>query len=197
MPEYIYKQPKYEYFDEYYSEDYLEAQIDNKYSIQMGEVLSQKEEEYTDSDGNTQTRIVTVFHGLFAKIAMDKSIKGELRIMQDGEFFFDKHRLKMDSSEFEKHFDVKASDQIVGMQILTADVMEELIQFENRTKMKYDVYINGSNLYLRFHSGNMFEAGNLKNGALDKNTIQKYYYMLNFTYNLSKKIIDVVEDVQI
>ena len=196
MPEYIYKEPNYEYYNRYKSEDYFEAQIDKKYSIQMAEVLSQKEETYRDSDGKTRTRTITKFYGLFAKIIMNKSIKGDLRITQNGGLLFDK-RLKMDSSEFEKYFDVKASDSIVGMQLLTADVMEELVEFENKTKMKFDIFINGNELYLRFHSGEMFEAGNLKKGALDKNTIQKYFYMLNFTYNLSNRLINIVNDTQI
>ena len=135
MPEYIYKGLKYEYYNKYKSEDYFEAQIDNKYSIQMAEVMAQEEETYRDSDGKTHTRTTTKFHGLFGKIVMQKSIKSELRIMQNGKLLFDK-KLKMDSSEFEKYFDVKASNPIVGMQLLTADVMEELIQFENKTKMK-------------------------------------------------------------
>ena len=43
----------------------------------------------------------------------------------------------------------------------------------------------------------MFEVGNIKNEVLDKNTIKKYFYMLNFTYNLSKKLIDLVNETQI
>lgn len=197
MPAYIYKEVKYGYYDRYTSDDYMEAQINKKYGIQMAEVLTQKEESYKDSEGRTQTRLVTIFHGLFAKIEMDKSINSELRIVQNGGMLMQKDRLNMDSSEFEKHFDVKASDKIIGMQLLTADVMEELIEFENKTNMKFDICINNNNLYLRFHCGAMFEPGNIKNGALDKATIKKYFYMLNFTYNLSNKLINVVNDTEI
>ena len=116
--------------------------------------------------------------------------------MQNGELLSNK-RLKMDSSEFEKYFDVQASNQIIGMQLLTADVMEELVDFENKTKMKFDIFIKGNELYLRFHSGEMFEPTNFKNGPLDKNSIQKYFYMLNFTYNLSNKLINIINDTQI
>lgn len=197
MPEYIYKHLGYEHYDQYESDDYFEAQIDNKYSIQMAEVLTEEERTYKDSEGNTKTETITKFHGLFSKIIMDKSINSELRIMQDGKMILGKDKLNMDSSKFEKYFDVKASNSIVGMQLLTADVMEELIQFEDKTNMKYDIYIKNNELYLRFHSGKMFEVGNLKNGVLDKETIKKYFYMLNFTYNLSKKLIDLVNDTQI
>ena len=73
MPEYIYKEPKYEYYNRYKSEDYFEAQIDNRNSIQMADVLSQKVETYRDLKGRTHTRTITKFHGLFAKIVMNKS----------------------------------------------------------------------------------------------------------------------------
>ena len=144
----------------------------------------------------TKTRKITKFHGLFAKIVMDKSINSELRIMKNGEIL-SKNRLKMDSSEFEKHFDVQATNQIIGMQLLTADVMEELIAFENKTNIEYDITIINNNLYLRFHCGSMFEAENTKKEALDKSAIQKYFYMLNFTYNLSNKLINLVNETEI
>lgn len=96
MPEYIYKQQEYEYYNRYSADDYFEALIDDKYSIQMAEILTQKEEKYKDSDGNTKTRIITKFHGLFAKIVMDKSINSKLKIVQNGELLFD-NKLEMDS----------------------------------------------------------------------------------------------------
>jgi len=194
MPEYIYNKQNYEYYNKYESDDYIEGQIDNKYSIQMAEILTQEERTYKNKDGETETEIITKFHGLFAKVVMHKSINGELQIVQDGGLA---DNLKMDSSEFEKYFDVRATDKIVGMQLLTADVMEELIQFENQTNMKYEVFIKDNELYLRFHSGEMFEVPDIKKEALDKSTIHKYFYMLNFTYNLSKRLINLVNETLI
>ena len=175
----------------------MEAMLKDKYSIQMAEVETEKVERRSNSRGGSSTTTTTIFHGLFAKIIMDKSINGEVRILRNGLANFDKKQLRMDSSEFEKYFDVSASDKILGMRLLTADVMEELVDFENKTNMKFDIFIKGNELYLRFHSGAMFEAYNLKKGALDKGSIQKYFYMLNFTYNLSNKLINVVNDTQI
>ena len=197
MPEYIYQNAKYnEYYDEYESEDYMEAYINEKYSIQMAEILTQEEEKYTDSDGDEHTRMVTKFNGLFAKIIMHKSINGELRIAQNISIY-SKNKLEMDSSEFEKYFDVETSDKIKGMQILTADVMEELIAFQNNTNIEYDIFIKDNELYLRFHCGEMFEVGRLKDGPLDEKLLKKYFYMLNFTYNLSNKLIDVINETMI
>lgn len=197
MPQYLYKRPKYGSYDRYYSEDYIEAQINNKYSIQMAEVLTQREEKSTNSRGESTTRTVTTFKGLFAKIEMEKSINSELRIMQNCEMLLQKDRLKMDSNEFEKHFDVHATNKIIAMQLLTSDVMEKLVDFEKKTNIKYDITIINHILYLRFHCGAMFEATNIKKGALDQSSIQKYFYMLNFTYNLANKLINVVNETEI
>lgn len=198
MPTYIYKEADYnESYDIYDSEDYLEGLIANKYEIKMAEVLTQREESHTNSKGETETRTITMFHGLFAKIYMDKSINSELTIVKNAGMLFQKNRLKMDSREFEKYFDVKASNKIIGMQLLTADVMEELIEFKNKTNIEFDININNNKLYLRFHCGAMFEAGNIKNGAIDKTVMKKYFDILNFTYNLSKEIIDLVNETQI
>ena len=118
--------------------------------------------------------------------------------MQDKLFKLYKDRVSMDSSEFEKYFDVKASDSIIAMQLLTVDVMEELVKCENNTNMKYDITIRNNEIYLRFHSGTMsFNMGELKDGVLDKNVIHRYFYTLNFTYNLANKLMDTINDTQI
>lgn len=194
MPEYIYKAGEYhEFYDIYSSEDYIECQINKKYSMQLAEVITKEIEEYKDSDGKTKTRVYTQFSGLFEKIVMDKSINNELRIARNSQVL-KKQKLEMDSSEFEKYFDVETTDKILGMRILTADIMEELINFKNKTNMDFDIFIKDNCLYLRFHSGPMFESGSISNGALNKDLIKKYFYMLNFTYNLSNKLIKVVEE---
>ena len=149
MPQYIYKEPQYnESYNRYSSEDYLEAVINEKYSIQMGEVVTKKVEHRSSSRGGSSTTTRIIFHGLFAKIVMNKSINGELKILRNGATLFDKKRLTMDSGEFEKHFDVSASDKIAGMQLLTADVMEELIEFISKTNILYDVVIKNDILYV-------------------------------------------------
>lgn len=198
MPKYIYEEPKYlGYYNRYSSDDYMEAILNDKYSIQMAEVKTEKVERRSNSRGGSSTTTTTIFHGLFAKIIMDKSINGELKILRNGSANFDKKQLRMDSSEFEKYFDVSASDKILGMRLLTADVMEELIAFVNKTNMMYDVIIKGNVLYLRFRCGSMFEPSNFKKGHLDQETLRKYFYMLNLTYNLSNKITKTVEEFEV
>lgn len=198
MPERIYEKPNYnEYYNEYYSEDYFEGQIKNKYYIDMAEVFTEHVETHTDSEGNTHTTRTTIFHGLFAKVTSEKSITSELRIVQDKIGKYNKNRLNMDSSEFEKYFDVITDNKIIAMQLLTADVMEEMIEFENKTNMKYDIVVKENEIYLRFHCGDMFEPQSVRKGIINKAQLEKYFYMLNFTYNLSNRLIELINETEI
>lgn len=192
----IYNQGNYEHYDNYYSDDYMEGLLNNKYNIKMAEIKTEEEYTTTDSEGHTQTHTRTLFHGLFAKIQMDKSINSDLLIRENGHFS-KKIRLDMDSDEFEKLFDVSASNQIIGMQLLTHDIMELLISFKKATGIAYDISIYDNILYLRFHTGSVFEAISIKKNAFDEKSLRKYYNILDFTYTLSKLLIDLIEKTEI
>lgn len=196
MPKYIYNEVRYESYDRYHSDDYFEGQLDNKYGVQMGEVKTEEVETRRDAQGRTTTTTRTVFSGLFGKIILNKSINSELRIMQNGKLFFNKERIKMDSNEFEKYFDVKATNQILGMQLLTADVMQDLIDFQNENNIRYDIVIENDVLYLRFHCGRIFEPTNIKNEMIDKKMLEKYYNVLKFTNVLVEKIINLINETE-
>lgn len=197
MPEDIYNLGKYnEYYNEYTSDDYMEGLLEDKYLTKMAEVHTVEETTTTDSDGNTTTERTTKFHGLFAQIKMDKSINSDLLIRQNWTIR-KKDRLDMDSDEFEKVFDVSATNQIIGMQLLTHDIMEILLSFQKMTKIKYDVSIYNDTIYLRFHTGAMFELKSFKKGAFDEEMLRKYFNVLDFTRTLSNMLIDLIEKTEI
>ena len=198
MPNEIYNEAKYdEYYNRYNSEDYIKAKIDSKYQLNMAEIKTQQLEEYTDSEGNIHRSTKTIFYGIFSKIVIDKSINSELKIKRNGSYFFNNKRLEMDSGQFEKYFDVYATNQIIGMQLLTADIMEILIDFQNKNNIKYDIIINNNVIYLRFHCGNVFEAGSIKENVFNEKNLKKYYNILKFTYELSNKIIETIKETEI
>ena len=197
MPQSIYREGKYDgYYNRYYSDDYVEGNIDDKYLIKMAEVTTEHEKITTDSDGNTHTETTTIFSGLFAKINIGKSIKTELRIGTN-RTISKKKRLEMDSDEFEKYFDVSSTNDIVGMQILTHDIMDMLVDFRNKLKMPLDILIREDIMYIRLHVGKMFEAKFNKNAVIDKQILQRYFDIVNFIYSLSKKMIKTIEETEI
>lgn len=199
MPKDIYNEGKYsEYYNKYHSDDYFEGKMNNKYDIKMAEIRTEYEKTEQDEDGNSTTSTSTVFKGLFAKIDMNKSINSELTIKSKAKVRMpNKNRMEMDSQEFEKYFDVVSSNKIVGMQLLTHDIMEMLVQFRNTAKINYDIVICNNNMYLRFFVGTMFEMKSIRKGAIDKETLKKYYDILNFIYALSEKMLKTVEEAEI
>ena len=103
----------------------------------------------------------------------------------------------MDSDEFEKYFDVSSTNDIVGMQILTHDIMDMLVDFRNKLKMPLDILIREDIMYIRLHVGKMFEAKFNKNAVIDKQILQRYFDIVNFIYSLSKKMIKTIEETEI
>jgi len=94
----IYDEAEYnEYYNRYHSDDYVEAKINEVYDIGIAEVHTEEETTRRDSKGNTHTSTTTKFHGLFAKIVIDKSIESILKIQRNGKFTFNKEKLEMDS----------------------------------------------------------------------------------------------------
>ena len=192
MPKSIYKEGKYEkYENKYYSDDYVEGKIDDKYLIKMAEITTKY-----NNKGNNPKDDVTIFSGLFAKIDIGKSINNELRIELNKTIQNNK-RLEMDSEEFEEYFDVFSTNKIIGMQILTHDIMDMLVNFRNQYKILFDILIINDSMYIRLHVGNMFEAELSSDSVINKRIVERYFYIVNFIYSLSKKMIHTVEETEI
>lgn len=157
----------------------------------MAEVES--EIESRDSDGNVE--YMTVFYGLFAEIKLDKTILANIKIRKNTlTLIKPKDKIEMDSSEFEKIFNVYGTDPIITMQLLTADVMQMLVEFKEKNKFTPEITIKENNLYIRFNTGEVFEATMFKE-ALDYSTLLKYYNIINFTLELTEKILKNIKEI--
>lgn len=192
----VYRQGEFERYDRYYAEDLITGKLDGKYNFQMSEVHT--EEESTDSDGNTST--YTLFHGLFGLVECAKDIGTTFKIRSDkgvlGKLFKGKTKVEMDSQEFEKYFDVYGDNKIVVMQLLTSDVMNTMMDFIKQSRIKYEITIKSDEMYIRFHTGNMFEPKLFKS-PLDYNMLKEYYDIIKFVLNVTKEINKVIENMDI
>lgn len=192
----LYGRGEFELFDIYSSEDEIEGILDDKYAIRMAEVHT--EDVSRDSDGHTHT--TTLFHGIFGNVECAKNIGTELKIHSDkgilGKLFKEKTKLEMDSSEFEKHFDVYADNSIIAMQILTSDIMDMMIQFREESKIKYELTIKENQIYIRFHTGEVFEPKMFTN-SLDYNMLKRYYDIIDFVFKVSRGINKAIENTEI
>ena len=179
--------------DRFFSEDLIIGTLEDGNKISMAEVESQIGSR--DEDGNVE--YMTVFYGLFAEIKLNKTVLANIKIRKNTfELIKPKDKVEMDSSEFEKIFNVYGTNQIITMQLLTSDVMQMLIDFKEQNKFTPEITIKENNMYIRFDTGEVFEANMLKK-ALDYDTLLKYYNIINFTLELTEKILKNIKETEI
>jgi len=186
-----------EYYNRYYSDDYFNAKTQSSNVVEIAEVKTVQHTTRRNSNGHTTSRNVTKFHGVFSRVRLTKPLNSFLRITSNNDFTSSSNKLNMDSSEFEKHFDVFADNKIIGMQLLTADIMEVLLNFKNKHKITFDIFINNYNLYLRFHCAEIFEPVSFKGDGFDKNSLAKYYDILSFINSLTEKLIILINETEL
>ena len=192
----IYSFAEFERFNKYYTEDLIIGNMPNGLRIAIAEVITQRET--LDLEGNKST--YTIFHGLFTEVELTKNINFNLKIRKntllDGKIFGNKTKINMDSNEFEKIFDVHTTDKIKCMQILTADIMQLLIDFKMKNKITPEFTLKQNRLYIRFETGSVFEP-KLTKSAIDYDMLNKYYNIINFTLELAKKFSENVMDTEL
>lgn len=105
-------------------------------------------------------------------------------------------KVELDSQEFEKNFNVYCTDKIIALQLLTADIMQLLINFKYEINMNYEITIKNSNIYIRFMSGKMFENANVFKFSLDKKMLYKYYKILDFSFTLTNILLDLIKNTE-
>ena len=199
-----YNEAEFEKYDVYRAEDLMKGTLKNNCNFEMSEILTK--DVYTDSDG--YNHYSTLFCGMFAKIETPKLFNARLYLRKDrkdkniirrvitGKLPFDNFRVDLDSQEFEKYFDVYCTDKIIAMQLLTADIMQLLVNFQEEMDMEYELTIKNNFIYIRFMSGEMFETASITRFSLDKNMLYKYYKMLDFSFTLANKLINLIKETE-
>lgn len=191
-----YLNAEFERFDIFHTEDLITGKITNNLHINMAEVHTERES--VDSDGDSTTH--TLFHGLFAEVQLTKKVSQITTIRKDtildGKGDGINTKLDMDSIEFEKIFDVHTTNKIECMQILTADIMQLLIDFKTKNKIVPEITLKENMLYVRFKTGNVFEPKFMKS-ALDFDTLKKYYDIITFTLELAEKFSENILETEI
>ena len=199
-----YNEAEFEKYDIYRAEDLMKGTLNNNCNFEMSEVLTKHKNE----GSNGHTYYYTLFCGMFAKIETPKPFNAKLYLRKDrkdkniitrtvtGKLAFDDLRVDLDSQEFEKYFDVYCSDKIIAMQLLTADIMQLLVNFQKEMGMEYELTIKNNCIYIRFMSGEMFEIASLTKFSLDKDILYKYYRMLDFIFTLTNKLVDLIKETE-
>lgn len=170
----------HENYNRYYGEDKVITHDEN--SLIFSELTLKHVSR--DSKGNTRTTIV--FSGIAGNFVSPVTFEKPIQILRDAIW---SNNVKVDSSEFEKNFNLYTQDKITAMSILTADVMSKLVSIKNRFERNFEFILLNNTVYFRLNSSNAFEAG-LSKSALEKDNIKKYYDLL---VDIKQSIIDINE----
>jgi len=186
-----------ESYDRYHSEDSIIAplKVNNEVvtSISFAEVHTERESK--DSDGDTT--YVTVFYGLAGSFLVPKSTGKKIYIRANGRVSnWNKNKVKMDMTEFEKIFDVESDDPILTMRILTSDVMAEMIDLYQKYKYRFEINILDDTVYMRLRTGPMFEPRVFEK-SMEYKQIEKYYLVLKALTNIAGHMYDTIAKLEI
>lgn len=180
-------------YDNFSADDYIYGYINDNVFIELYDLSISRTE--TDSDGHTYS--VTVFNGLFLINSSLKNINSCVKItLNKTNFFKSKQKVDIDSSTFEKYFDVYSENEILTMRILTPDVLNAIVDFTNKAKMKFEITFKNDKIFFRFFTGPMFVPSVFKN-PMDKKSLQSYCTILNFIKEISTLTNNVINDLEI
>jgi len=178
----IYDKGDFEDYNIYTSKNALKTTLDGKYNMLMSEVCASKDDKLR-------------FRGIFVNVQCVKDIGAELKIHSE-QGILGNARIEMDSSEFEKNFDVFSENKIMAMQILTADVIKMMLEFKEKNKIRYELTIKGEQIYIRFHTGEVFKPKMVIESKY-YDMLKRYYDIIYFIFNVSREINKAIENTEI
>lgn len=191
---------KFAGFHKYETKDLISGTLENGNKFEMANYYTYFE--HADSEGHTYEE--STFEGLFVKVELKKSFNGQLYVKKDngkdkkmlsGGLSSDKLRLQLDSPEFEKIFDVRTSNSIMTMQLLTADIMEDLVALYNELKVNYEITIEESCMYIGFQCGELFKPEKLEKFSLNREKLYESYRVLVLALDLTNKLAKALDEI--
>ena len=180
---------KEEEFNTYESTDYICGQVNDNIKIYLSRISLLNCSESGEVINTADTflfayNIVGFFSPNVVKIKKNKVIN----LIKD--------KVEMDSSEFEKYFDVVSDSRVVAMQILTHDVMQEIVYFYEKYNLNFEIVIKENKIYIKFETGDVFKLSLFKK-VIDNDLLWVYYNILDFTISLSIRVNKVLEGLEI
>ena len=141
------------------------------------------------------TSNVTRFEGLFGELKLN-TLKEMPRIIirknnkRITRKYFEK--IELESSEFENKYDFYTDDPIEALKIFSVEVIEKIVDLQEKYKISFEMSFNTDKLYLLIYYKNAFETRIGKN-PLDYNLLYEYYSLIELAGKLGiyfKKILD-------
>jgi len=183
--------PENEEYNGYEISDYIYGNM-NGVSLQICKIsLLNYYSDRSDDELNTFETF------LFSQNKINFSVPSTITIKSNNYFnTYKTGRVQMDSEEFEKYFDIFSDSDMIAVQILTHDVMEELVSFYTKYRCKFELIIKENNLFIKFLTGDVFNPKVFKK-VTDSDLLWTYYTILNFVTRLCIKINKSLDGTEI
>ncbi len=146
--------------DEFKSEDLITGTID-EVNFTSSDLLLH-DIEITYRDGKRQKRRIKVFQGRLFIFDFNKQFNGTIKVCEkwrmngnskQSDFFGGKlKKVKLESVQFNKKFETKASEEILAFYVLTPHLQEALLQFEKDNKGTLDFSFIGTKLFIALNN---------------------------------------------
>lgn len=205
FPEKSYKMIQFGAYDKYEANGLISGKLSNGYPFRAGQVTTR-----STYEGADEVRVERIdFDGILYEITLPFNIDSKLYLRSDKKMdhagfvkkmfnpdvLLTKYKVKMDSEEFERIFDVYAENKILAMQLFTADVMLDLEKLYTAASNKLEITIDHDVLYISFATGAIFRAPeDLSISVLDKKTLAQYYKRFESTLKFNGKFIKTMEE---
>lgn len=188
------EQYKYANFDNSMSKgaelnDYIEGTLSDDTFVKMVNLQMAKRRGNDDK--------IELNEGIFAYVDCDKDIGIDIKIsINQFEISKQYNKVEMDSTEFEKCFDIYSENKILAMRLLTSDVMQTLVDFYNKYNIDYEIVIRYNRIYMRFFTGSMFEP-KLFGDSVNKAHLGKCFCIFKFIQDITKEINKALQQIEI
>lgn len=175
-------------YNQFNSEDYIYGYFDG-IIIEMSDALLSKK--------TASNKIESSHSCIFSYSQIRKKVPQEIRLRKNKNMSkMEKNKVELDNEEFENYFDVFSNSRILAMEILTHDIMEEIIQFYNNCDIDFEIVIKESRIYIRYEVGDIFE-GKIFKKSTNKEALWICYNTLNFAISLALKINKILEEKEV
>lgn len=176
-------------YDSFVGDDLIKGVI-GKTPFQFSEIHAEEKQTTTDSNGNTSTRWVTLFRGIFFFAEFNKKLEQRTFVVPEKAHrnILGKERskvrgygdlVKLENPDFEAVFSVYGTSQQEARYILTPAIMEAMLEVYNIFHMKMRFSFIGSNMYCGIPmSKNNFEPKIMK--SVKYSDVEEMFFLFSF-----------------
>ncbi len=182
-------------FNEYTSEDRIYGRLNTGDSFQLAEVTTCQVTRRVDEQGREQVDRTETFRGMFGVVYLNKNSTMNVGVFGDSVMRrYSHNRVEVDSSEFEKLFDLVTDDKVSAMRIFTSDLIERYIDIRRGNRFGLEVKIHWDRVYFRFRCGEMFEPPVFVSG-LKRDHLRAFYNQIYYPLELLDKTVEHVNEI--